>query len=471
MRMQSYPMGLVAVCLSAACAARAAAQIRVHPTGVDVNGQGATTVFLTFGPLTGYRAAESFWCGEVVPASPDVGRRCDPSTLFGALPARHDLARLSGSAFTDIMSIPPSVTRRAYQAAAAGALAPFFYVRRFISNTGGPDQYVAVTCRLSGGGARVPLSLTDVTLAFEVETPVLHLAVGQAPPAFAARIVYTGTGRLVGRWEIVLPGDEQPQPRDLLTEATLPLEERGTQRRYTELERFNVFLPPGGRFTLRGPDVSRLPVVLEGAYSILLRVEASDDKEGDSDRSAAGAGTGTVHSGAVAGFALPALRYVVGSGGSEHSPARPSPSFGLLLPAADADITTGQTLQFAWHEHARAVLYRLEIETADHALILTAIAQRGRPVYQNPPWLAERAAGRTLRWRVVALDARGNALAHSEWRALAPQREPTRNEIGRTFASPVSVSDAQSAGESPARSEASLARRNASPALSPVRSP
>ena len=39
-------------------------------------------------------------------------------------------------------------------------------------------------------------------------------------PAFTARIAYTGTGRLIGRWEIVLPGEELPTPEDLLTEAT-----------------------------------------------------------------------------------------------------------------------------------------------------------------------------------------------------------------------------------------------------------
>ena len=212
MRQRSIIVSVVGACWLSVCAARVAAQIRVHPTGVDVNGQGATTVFLTFGSLAGYTPAEAFWCGEVVPATPHIGRRCDPATLFGALPARHDLSRLSTQAFTDIMSIPPSVTRRVYQAAAAGALAPFFYVRRFVSTTGGADQYVAVTCRLSGGGARVPFSLTDVTLSFDIETPVLYVPAGQAPPAFSARIAYTGTGRLVGRWEVVVPGDEPPQP-------------------------------------------------------------------------------------------------------------------------------------------------------------------------------------------------------------------------------------------------------------------
>src|SRR5687767_11190880 len=252
------------------------AQIRVNPTGVNVNMNGATTAFLTFGGLADYRPVEAVWCGALVPAAPDVGLRCNPSTVFGRLPLRLDQSRLSGtSAFTDIMSIPPSVARRAYQAAQAGQPSSFFYVRRFRSLAGGPDQYVAVTCRLAGGGARVPFSLVDVSLKFDVETPILFLKPGEIAHPVFARIMYNGTGRLKGRWEIVHPGEDPPAERDLLTEATLPAEERGTQRRYTELGRFNVFLPPTGEYVLPGPEVSNIPTSTEGMYLILLRIEAS----------------------------------------------------------------------------------------------------------------------------------------------------------------------------------------------------
>ena len=150
-----------ALVLALALAQPATAQISRHPTGVNVSAQGATTVFLTFGNLDGYVADEALWCGELIPANPDIGSMCDPATIFGSLPLRVDLSRTSGEdGFTDIMSIPPSVARRAYQAAADGATSSFFYVRRFIDPSGvGPDQYVTVTCRLSGGGARVPFSL------------------------------------------------------------------------------------------------------------------------------------------------------------------------------------------------------------------------------------------------------------------------------------------------------------------------
>ena len=126
-------------------------QVRVSPTGVSVNSMAATTVFLTFGGVGALVPAEAFWCGETIPADPDIGRRCHPATLFGQLPARNDLSSLSGAgAFTDIMSIPASVTRRAFQAAVDGETSTFFYVRRFRNTRGGPDEYVAVTCRLTG---------------------------------------------------------------------------------------------------------------------------------------------------------------------------------------------------------------------------------------------------------------------------------------------------------------------------------
>src|SRR5262249_27054921 len=150
-------------------------------------------------------------------------------------------------------------------------------------------------------------------------------------PTVHAEIKYTGAGTLRGRWEVVRPGDPLPEPRDLLTEASLPLEERGTQQRYSQLSRFNVFLPPGGRYVLQGPDPSRLPKSAAGQYLILLRVEASDDRENLSDLSAVGAGGGIAQGGAAAGFPMPVLRYVVG-GGDNTQNVTSANSFGQLLP-------------------------------------------------------------------------------------------------------------------------------------------
>lgn len=391
----------------------ASAAIRRDPNGVNVNAQGATSVLITFGGLANQVPAEALWCGELIPAAPDLGFKCDPATLFGRLPLRfqRSVSSATGGAFTDPMSIPPSVARRAYQAAERGEDSRFFYVRRFVSTVGGPDEYVFVTCRLTGGGARVPLALVDVRLSFEGGTTISAVSRGLAPPALRAEISYTGTGRLRGRWEVVMPSDDPPSSEDLLTEATLPPERRALQRRYTQLARFNVFLPPTGRITLPGPDRSRLPSTVDGLYQVLLRIEASDDKEGDSDLAKAGAGFGVVHGGAVAGFPMPVLRYYVGS-----APGGSLSGFGLLTPPGGSIVSRPPT--FSWTQTSLARLYRLEVSMTDGEPLLKAVVQQGIGTYRAPSWLPQQADGQALRWRVVALGPEGGVVAQTSWRAL-----------------------------------------------------
>ena len=407
--------------------AGSAAQIRVNPTGVSVSASSATTVFLTFGGLRNHAPMESVWCGELISAAPDIGVRCDPRTIFGRLPARYDLVRASGrGAVTDIMSIPPSVAMRAYQAAAEGARSTFFYVRRFENLAGGPDEYVAVTCRLTGGGARTPFALTNVALSFDTEVPVMTVAPGGRVPSVVARLAYTGTGRLKGRWEIVLPGEEPPNGEDLLTEATLPAERRGTQHRYTQVERFNVFLPPNGKAELPGPPRDRLPTDVQGTYLLLLRIESDNEREGDSDLGAVGAGDGVVHSGTVAGFPIPPLRYVVGAAESSAEPVAASRGgMVLLLPRDSATVGSDSLLLLRWREHATAARYRVELVMADGAEpLFTAFVRRGVTRYAVPPFARARASGRDVRWRVSALGETGNLLQSSAWRRAAVHQRP-----------------------------------------------
>src|SRR5438128_7823076 len=135
--------------------------IIVSPSDVNAYSQGATSVLLTFGGLTNKQVAEATWCGALISASPDLGTKCDPSTIFGRLPARYNQSTLSGTnAFTDIMSITPQVARRAYLDAVKGNTSTFFYVRRFVSTVARPGEYGPVTISLSGNGAAVPLSAT-----------------------------------------------------------------------------------------------------------------------------------------------------------------------------------------------------------------------------------------------------------------------------------------------------------------------
>src|SRR5205085_11889904 len=122
---------------------------------------------------------------------------------------RYDQSRLNGTRYTGIMSITPTVARRAYVDATQGNDSRFFYVRHFISTNGGPDQFVPVTLRLSGNGAGVPFSLVDVKLQWQNgERVVPFIKPDEKLPSITAEIRYTGTGRLQGRWEIVKPGEE-----------------------------------------------------------------------------------------------------------------------------------------------------------------------------------------------------------------------------------------------------------------------
>jgi hypothetical protein len=391
----------------------AAAQIRVNPDGVNVNSQAATTVFLTFGGVGTKMPAESVWCGALVQATPDIGMRCDPATIFGTLPAQFNQSRPSGtSGFTDIMSIPASVARRAYQAAVAGETSSFFYVRRFAGANGARDEYVAVTCRMAGGGARVPLSLLDVQLRFAEDVPVMFVRPGEPMSRAIAQITYNGTGRLKGRWEVALPGDEPPTANDLLTEASLPVEQRGQQRRYKVIDRFNEFLPPSGTLTLSGPDPAKLPTSADGSYLLLLRVEASDDKEADSNLGTAGAGTGIVHSGAVAGFPMPTLRYVVGASASD---ARQLGALDAVTPSEDAAINAAAPIDLVWVGFGPATLYRVEIVSETNAVLASAFVQAGTTTYRVPPFALAKAAAPRARWRVIALGADGAPIKTGTW--------------------------------------------------------
>jgi hypothetical protein len=418
---------LIALVVGLASTALAQSEINVSPKTVNVYGQGSTSYLLTFGNLGPYRPAESTWCGELIPALPDIGLKCSPTTTWGQLPARYNQSRLSGvNAFTDIVSVSPSIARRAYQAAAAGQESIFYYVKRFINTAGGPDQYVWVGCRMTGGGASVPFSLTDVRLSFgeqRAETGnddaplVLFIEPGQKLPVVKAEIIYTGTGRLKGRWEVVQPGDPSPDERDLLPEGALPIEERGKQRRYQQLGRVNVFLPPAGQFTLTGPDPARLPNNVAGQYLILLRIEATDDREADSDLASVGAGAGVVHSGAVAGFALPALRYAVG-GGENVQTVGPTQRFAQLLPRDGVTVAAKLPLDFVWETMAQAAFYRLELEDATGKSLLAATLRAGVTSYRAPSWLKERMSNGRLRWRVVALDKTGKVIAETAYQNL-----------------------------------------------------
>jgi hypothetical protein len=390
-----WGISLASVVLTSPVPVRAAS---VSPIGVNVNTFSTTTVFLTFLGLNNQVPAEGQWCGAI-----NANGSCVPGTIFGRLPQRYNLARLSGqNNYTDIMTIPASVTRRAYQDAQRGNQADFFYVRRFISTNGGVDEFVSVTCRLASGGARVPLSITGVRYELAGNQPAQTVGIGETLPRFGANISFNGTGRLKGRWEVVLPGDPPPSQRDLLTEGTLPLEERGLQRRYTQLERFDIFLQPTGKVFLPGPDPSRLPKGSTGLHQILLRIEATNESEGRSELS-----TGFVNSGGVAGFPIPTFRYSI---------IPTSNQIALLEPNPNAQLSMGQRLRFSWQGISGANGYKLEVKQADR-VIFSALLGATTNSYNAPPWLKQ-SQGQALSWKIQALKSDGSLLAESETRNI-----------------------------------------------------
>ena len=397
----------------------------VHPTGVNVRSNGSTTVFLTFRGVEGEQSTDAFWCGDItVPANTVTTiNPCVPGTLFGKLPQRLDLSRSSAgrsssnSNLTDVMTIPPSVARRALQSARNGDDSSFFYVRKFES--AGQEQYIAVTCRMAGGGARVPFAITEVVPSFatpEGRVPVYLAAVGERLPDIEVGIQYNGSARLKGRWELVSPGDTAPEAVDLLPEASLPLEQRGLQKRYTLVERFDVFLPPTGRTVLPGPDAKSLPLNIIGPYQLLLRIEATRDKEGDSNT-----GVGTVSSGGIAGFPIPPLRFYI-STEEEVSKARRNAgvegNIVLLHPGLGEVDVGGTALRFDWSPVADADLYILAVKL-DTGETYEAVRQRGQHQYVLPPWVMEEFRGAEKgQWRVTALNEFGKRVARSDWQVL-----------------------------------------------------
>lgn len=380
------------------------AQVTVSPDNVTAYSQGATSAYLTFSNVVNLTPTEATWCGEIISAAPDLGFRCDSATIFGNLPARYDQSRLNGTRYTDIMSITPTVARRAYTDAANGNNGRFFYVRRFISTNGGQDQFVPVTIRLSGNGVGVPFSLTAVKLLWQDgEKVVPFIKPDEKLPKISVEIRYTGTGRLKGRWEIVKPGETLPETQDLLSEATLPPELRGTQRRYTLLSRFNVNLPPGGKYVLPGPENWRIDKSIEGMYLLLFRVEASD-----ASNSISNTGQNQIATGGVAGFAMPTLRYYVGNSNNVNINQITNVS------ASNFGVTDLRApIILRWKEITNAKLYRIDIEDADGKKVFSSIIMPSTKNYQLPSFIRELASAKQLKWRISAIDDTGKTLEES----------------------------------------------------------
>jgi hypothetical protein len=392
------------IALLCICVVHAGGQtISVSPAEARVYSQGATSALLTYSNLGPRLPAEATFCGALISTAPGLGMKCDPSAIFGRLPQRYNQSRLSrNNTFTDIMSVTTAVARLAYLDALCGSTGIFFYVRRFAGPAGIGDQYVPVTLRLGGNGASVPFSITNVRLLWDGgKATVPFVKSGERLPRITAEIFYTGSGRLVGRWELVKPGEALPSERDLLSEAALPVEERGTQRRFSELKRFNVFLLSNGSTTIPGPENWRIENTVNGMYLLLFRLEAAPDGL----------------NGAVAGFAMPVLRYYVGTGGVAQNDQF-NAADNSLAPADQASFIASESILSTWPQVPQAKYYRLVFENLTDAVVFSAVLTRDSRSYRAPSWLLGQPGNNILHWRVLAFDAGGALLNETPRRTL-----------------------------------------------------
>jgi hypothetical protein len=262
-----------------------------------------------------------------------------------------------------------------------------------------------VTIRLSGNGAGVPFSLTTVKLNWQNgEKVVPFIRPNDKLPRITTEIRYTGTGRLKGRWKLVRPGEELPNNRDLLSEAALPPKERGNQRRYALLSRFSVNLPPGGKYVLSGPENWRIDKSIEGLYVLLFRVEASD-----APNSLSNTGANITPTGAVAGFAMPTLRYYVGNSNNTD-----------ILPITKTEFNNDLEDQLLpvtlrWKEIPNTKIYRLEIEDAAQKKVFSAVLLPSNRQYQLPSFIRQLLTSKLLKWKITATDENGKVIEETKF--------------------------------------------------------
>jgi hypothetical protein len=392
----------------------------VSPKRISVSSASDTVASVLYAFANGVSAAapgNAVFCLELTAPLPASSATSSYPCVSGSEFARHPntaaqfqttaVAGLVRSAREPI-TIPSLVTRFAEQQGKR----EFYFVR---SMAGG--QFAVVTLQNLGNSAILPLTLTSAKLQFRgyESAPIFFTRRGQTLPEIEAVMDYVGSGWLRGAWEIVQPGDPEPTPRDLLPEANLPLEQRGLQRRYPIVGNFSQYLPANGRIVLTPPDMSRLPVAVDGAYRVVLRLFA--------EPSIAGGGDAALIGGA-ASFSLPTLRYFVGSGRTEQA-GMAIPDVSVVAPLAGYGFGRNEPVRFAWQSRAGASAYLLEAVAKDGSVVasaeLPATAVSLASTYEAPaPW-RDKAKGRAERWRVSAIGDDGRLLAQSRWLTFSIQ--------------------------------------------------
>ena len=152
----------------------------------------------------------------------------------------------------------------------------------------------------SAGGLADPLSIRQIKMVFgfgEVGQPRKTFGADQPIAGFGATIYYSGAGTLIGRWEVVRPGEALPSALHTVPEYEIPGTERGSLTKYKVVDTFIESLPASGRHFLTGPDPAKLPRDLPGTYRVLLRIESISSV--------------TIRNPPQAGLSIPILQYTI----------------------------------------------------------------------------------------------------------------------------------------------------------------
>ncbi|HEX3085664.1 MAG TPA: hypothetical protein VHP99_14125, partial [Pyrinomonadaceae bacterium] len=128
-------------------------------------------------------------------------------------------------------------------------------------------------------------------------------------------------------------------------------------------------------------------------------------------------GAGTINSGGASGFAMPVLRYYVGTGGEAQIDQFNAVDY-QLSPADQTVVGQTQSILFTWPEVPNTKYYRLIVEAAGGAEVFSAVLLRDTRSYRAPSWLMRDSGSDVLRWRVVAMDANRARLSETPVRTL-----------------------------------------------------
>ncbi len=162
-----------------------------------------------------------------------------------------------------------------------------------------------------------------------------------------------------------------------------------------------------------------MPILAEGQYILLLRIEATDDKESDSDLAVLSVGNGIVHSGAVAGFPIPTLKFFV-TGKNEKIVWEEN---ALVRLSESLSVKPNAPLIFNWKKLSGAAVYRLEILDEQSKAVLSAVLLSPVTSYRAPSWFWTRFRDRkNLAWRVAAINESGNIISQSKSQRLVIEK-------------------------------------------------